>query len=265
MDLQLCAVYTSVSKPTSGKVIYLLFLMTGTLVSTFMFFPDLRNFFVVHSQFCDKDLSLEKCDLLVGHILLYRIYFGMFVFFLFMAVVNCQASFCMGYSALLENGLWFLKWNLFCLSVLLSLLLPEGEIGNILMHTGWFSTIIVMFMEVLLIIDFAKNSNFAWVFKMDKSVHSNTWYFGLVIASSLLYTISLGFAVYFYVLYTSSPGCQVHAVFVTTVLILCLVAALLSLHPRIGKAGVLQSAIVTLYAVYLIWSSLLHSPSCNPA
>lgn len=264
MDLQLCNVYTSVAKPAAGKLIYLGFLLLGSLLSLLVFLPGVRSFFIRHAQFCDRTLSHEKCDMLVGHILLYRLYIGMFVFFMVVATVNCQMSLFSNYATVIENGLWFLKWNLFCFLVMISLLIPEGELCNTIMHAGWFAAVIVKVMEVVLVIDFAKHINVFIVEKIEYSQqNSQLLYLLLTLMTAFLYTLSVGFAVYFCVTYSSQNSCQFHSMFLVLILILCVIASLLSAHPKITDAGLLQAGIVTLYVIYLAWSALMHSPDLN--
>ncbi|XP_031566422.1 serine incorporator 1-like [Actinia tenebrosa] len=266
MDFQLCSVYTSVAKPAAGKVIYLGFLFIGTLLSLLAFFPGVRSFFVRHSQFCDRNLNFEKCDVLVGHVLLYRVYIGMIIFFFLISVINCQMSIFSSSASVIENGLWFLKWNLFCFFVLISLLIPEGRICHTLMHIGWIAAIIVIFMELILLIDFAKYLNSYWIEKIETSLNSKLWHFLLILITSLLYTLFIAFTIYFYVIYSTTKGCHSHSVFIAVIVFLCLGASLLSFHPKVREAGLLQAGMVATYTMYLTWSALSHSSDkkCNP-
>jgi len=264
MDLQLCNVYTSVAKPAAGKVIYLGFLLIGSLLSLLVFTPGVRTFFIRHGQLCERTLSHEKCEMLVGHALLYRLYIGMFFFFMLLAIVNCQMSLFSAYTSIIENGLWFLKWNLFCFLLLISLLIPEGEICNTVMHTGWFAAMVVRLIEIVLIIDFAKYINIYLVEKIQKSEqNSKCFYLILTLTTASVYTLSLGFMVYFLISYSSQNNCQFHWLFLVLIIILCIIAMLLSAHPHFTEAGLLESGIVTLYVIYLAWSAMMHSPDIN--
>jgi len=54
--------------------------------------------------------------------------------------------------------------------------------------------------------------------------------------------------------------------FVSINLVLCAVAGVISIHPKVQDGGLLQSAVVTTYSVYLTWSALSYNPNekCNP-
>ena len=254
-------------KPKHGRLIYIGFILFGVLLSMLTFLPSFRRFFVVHSHLCGRNTSQGKCDSLVGHILLYRFYIGMMLFFLFLALINCQLTVFTAFSYWLENGFWFLKFHLFCLSILLALLIPEGHLSNAIMHVGWIGSFIVMIIQLILIIDLAKYLNSYWVERMELSKRPNTWYFSLLFFTPLLYTLSVLFVVYIYAMYAASlKDCKTNLIFITVVVLLCVVASLLSIHPKVRETGLLQAGIVTSYSVYFAWTCLLHYPysPCNP-
>lgn len=254
-------------KPKHGKLIYMGFIFFGVLLSMLTFLPGLRRFFVVHSHFCNRNTSQGKCDALVGHILLYRFYIGMMLFFLILALINCQLTVFTTFSHWLENGFWFIKFHLFFLSIILALLIPEGHISNAVMHMGWIGSFIVMVIQLVLIIDLAKSLNTYWVERMELSARPNTWYMSLLLFTSLLYTISASFIVYFYLTYAVPPkDCKTNLIFITVVVLLCVTTSLLSIHPKVRETGLLQAGIVTFYSVYFAWTCLLHYPYsvCNP-
>lgn len=254
-------------KPKHGRLIYIGFILFGVLMSTLTFLPAFRRFFVVHSQYCSRNTSQGKCDILVGHILLYRFYIGMILFFLILAIINCQLTVFSTFSHWLENGFWFIKFHLFCLSILLSLLIPEGHLSNAIMHVGWIGSFIVMVIQLVLIIDLAKTFNAYWVERMELSTRPNAWYLSMLLFTSLLYTLSMSFVVYFYATYAVSiKDCRTNLIFITAVVVLCIIASLLSIHPKVRETGLLQAGIVTSYSVYFAWTCMLHYPysACNP-
>ena len=263
--MALCDVQTV--KPKHGRLIYIAFILLGVLTSMLTFLPTFRRFFVAHSQYCSRNTSQGKCDNLVGHILLYRIYIGMMLFFLILAIIDCQLTVFTTFSLWLENGFWFIKFHLFCLSILLSLLIPEGHLSNAIMHLGWIGSFIIMVIQLVLIIDLAKTLNAYWVERMELSTKPSAWYFSMLLLTSLLYTLSLALVVYFYATYAISKDCHTNLIFITAVVLLSVVASLLSIHPKVRETGLLQAGIVTSYSIYFAWTCMLHYPysDCNPA
>ena len=254
-------------KPKYGRLVYIGFTLFGVLLSLLTFSPGFRGFFILHSRFCSRNMSQGKCDTLVGHILLYRFYIGMMLFFLVLALINCQLTMFTTFGYWLENGFWFVKFHLFCFIFLVALLIPEGHISNAIMHVGWISSFIVLVIQIVLMIDLAKFLSACWVERMELSSRPNIWYLSLLLFTSLLYTLSASFVVYFYATYAVSlRNCVTNIAFLTVVVVLCITASLLSIHPRVREPGLLQAGIVTSYSVYYAWTCMLHYPysDCNP-
>ncbi|KAL9955455.1 hypothetical protein ACROYT_G036783 [Oculina patagonica] len=143
----------------------------------------------------------------------------------------------------------------------------EGHLSNAVMHVGWIGSFIVMIIQLVLIIDLAKTFNAYWVERMELSTRPNAWYLSMLLVTSLLYTLSLSFVVYFYATYAvSMRDCRTNLIFITAVVVLCIIASLLSIHPKVRETGLLQAGIVTSYSVYFAWTCMLHYPysACNP-
>ena len=258
--------WVTICKPQTGKLVYVCFIAFGTMFSMLIFSPAFRSYFISHADFCEKVMSHEKCDILGGHMILYRIYSGMILYFFFLAFCNCQISLCSTYGTLFENGLWFPKLNLFCIVLLLSILIPEGP-GRLLMHIGWIVAFMFLLFQLFLMIDLARALNTFWVERMEVSSKPTLWYSVLLLLTSVAYTVSGTLVIYFYFVYTSVDGCQTNKFFIALSTILCFISSVISIHPRIRETGLLQAGIVCCYTTYLMWSALSHSPElkCNPS
>lgn len=68
-----------------------------------------------------------------------------------------------------------------------------------------------------------------------------------------------------------ASGCGLHVFFITFNLILCLIATIISLLPKVQEfnptSGILQSSFVSLYVMYLTWSAMSNNSNraCNPS
>lgn len=131
---------------------------------------------------------------------------------------------------------------------------------------GGFSFILV---QLVLIVDFAHNWADAWVGNYEES-ESRGWFVALFGATLLQYIISLVGIILLFSYYTQSDDCALNKFFISFNMILCLAVSLLSIHPKVQEAqprsGLLQSAVVTLYTVFLTWSAVANNPdgACNP-
>lgn len=89
---------------------------------------------------------------------------------------------------------------------------------------------------------------------------SRVWYCLLLSATGIQYILAVTAAVLLYVYY----DCALNNFFITFNLILCICVSIISILPvvqeRIPRSGLLQSAVVTLYTMYLTWSALSNNP-----
>ena len=106
--------------------------------------------------------------------------------------------------------------------------------------------------QLILIIDFVHSWNEKWVEKFEDG--NKEYYYGLLICTGFFYVCALVVAVLGYVFYASHSGCGLHIFFITFNIILCIVASVVSLLPKVQEfnptSGVLQSSFVTLYVMY---------------
>lgn len=90
---------------------------------------------------------------------------------------------------------------------------------------------------------------------------SRGWYCALLSATGFQYILAITAAILLYVYY----DCALNIFFITTNLVLCLIVSGISILPavqdRIPRSGLLQSAVVTLYAMYLTWSAISNNPN----
>ncbi|RZF32042.1 hypothetical protein LSTR_LSTR005946 [Laodelphax striatellus] len=95
-------------------------------------------------------------------------------------------------------------------------------------------------------------------------------YAALMIATLTNYALALTGIVLLYVFFTQSSDCTLNKVFITVNLVGAIVASAISILPNVQemqpRSGLLQSSVVSLYMVYLTWSSLSSNPDsqCNP-
>lgn len=89
---------------------------------------------------------------------------------------------------------------------------------------------------------------------------SRAWYCALLSATGLQYTLAIVGTVLLYIYY----DCALNKFFITINLVLCIVVSVVSILPQVQekfpRSGLLQSSVVTLYAIYLTWSALSNNP-----
>lgn len=180
------------------------------------------------------------------------------LFFFILAIIDCQFIVFIIFSFWFENGFWFIKFYLFCLSILLSLFIFEGYLSNVIMYLGWIGSFIVMVIQFVLIIDLVKILNVYWVERMELLIRLNAWYFFMFFLIFLFYILLLAFVVYFYVIYVFSKDCRINLIFIILVVLLIVVVLFLFIYFKVREIGLFQVGIVTSYFIYFVWTCMLY-------
>jgi len=166
--------------------------------------------------------------------------------------------------ALIHNGLWLVKFGLFFGLVLFTFFIPM-EFSKVWMYLGLVGTFAFIIIQLFLLVDFTRLWNKTWARKMEESGRK-CWFYSVFACTIILYAISATAIVCFYVFFGASRRCKTNKMFVSINLVLCAVAGIISIHPKVQDGGLLQSSVVTTYSVYLTWSALSYNPNerCNP-
>ena len=97
-----------------------------------------------------------------------------------------------------------------------------------------------------------------------EETESKAWYCALLFFTFLQYALAITAVGLFFAFYTRPDGCDTHKFFISINLILCVAVSVLSVLPKVQQAqpnsGLLQSAAVTLYTMYLTWSAMANQP-----
>jgi len=114
-------------------------------------------------------------------------------------------------------------------------------------------------------VDFAHSWTESWVEKYEKT-QSRFWAGDLLAATVILYITSLTLTIVMYIFFMENQKeCWHNPMFVTLNVILCFFISIASIHPKLQdknpRNGILQSAVVTAYTTYLVWSALASQPS----
>uniref|UniRef100_A0A668S1P7 Serine incorporator 1 n=1 Tax=Oreochromis aureus TaxID=47969 RepID=A0A668S1P7_OREAU len=254
----LCRCCPSGNNSTVTRLIYAFFLLLGVAVACIMLMPGMEGQLKKIPGFCEGGMGSSipgveghvNCDVLVGYKAVYRVCFGMAMFFLLFSLLMIKVKSSKDPRAALHNGfdglitLWF--------------------------YIGMAGAFCFILIQLVLLIDFAHSWNESWVEKMEEG-NSRCWYAALLSVTTVSYLLSLVSLVMFYVYYTHSDGCTENKVFISINMLLCIAASVMSILPQIQesqpRSGLLQSSLVTLYTMYLTWSAMTNEPDrkCNPS
>lgn len=209
------------------------------------------------------------CTNAVGYLAVYRVCFALLIFFLTMAAMMVGVRSSRDTRAPIQNGFWGLKFIVIIAIAIGAFFIQAGSFGTWMMWIGMVGGFSFILIQLVLIIDFAHNWADIWVGNYEET-QSRGWFVALMTATAVQYVLSLVGIILLYTYYTQSDDCALNKFFISFNMILCFAVSILSITPRIQEAqprsGLLQSAIVTLYTIYLTWSAVANNPdgNCNP-
>ncbi|XP_055508501.1 serine incorporator 1-like [Leucoraja erinacea] len=273
----LCSCCPNSKNSTVTRLIYAFILLLGTLVACVMLAPGIAIQLKKIPGFCEDGFGTQlpnvhgavNCDVLASYKSVYRICFGLAVFFSIFAVLLINVKSSRDARAAIHNGFWFFKVAGIIAIIVGAFYIPEGPFTKALFAIGTAGAFCFILIQLVLLIDFAHSWNESWVGKMEDG-HSKCWYTALVSITSLNYILSFIAIVLFYVFYTTPGGCIENKFFISCNMICCIVLSVISILPKIQEvqpqSGLLQSSVITLYTMYLTWSAMSNEPDgeCNP-
>uniref|UniRef100_A0A8D0L723 Serine incorporator 1 n=1 Tax=Sphenodon punctatus TaxID=8508 RepID=A0A8D0L723_SPHPU len=267
----LCRCCPSGNNSTVTRLIYAFFLLLGVSVACVMLMPGMEEQLKKIPGFCDGGTGTTipgvhghvNCDVLVGYKAVYRVCFGMAMFFLLFSLLMIKVKSSSDPRAAVHNGFWFFKFAIAVAITVGAFFIPEGPFTTVWFYVGMAGAFCFILIQLVLLIDFAHSWNESWVEKMEEG-NSRCWYAALLSATALNYLLSLVAIVLFYVYYTRPEGCSKNKAFISVNLLLCIGASVMSILPKIQesqpRSGLLQSSVITIYTMYLTWSSMTNEP-----
>ncbi|XP_073532050.1 serine incorporator 1 [Phyllobates terribilis] len=274
----LCRCCPSGNNSTVTRLIYAFFLLLGVGVACVMLMPGMEEHLKKIPGFCEGGMGSSipgvsahvNCDVLVGYKAVYRVCFGMAMFFLLFSLLMIKVKSSQDPRAAVHNGFWFFKFVAAVGITVGAFFIPEGPFTTVWFYVGMGGAFCFILIQLVLLIDFAHSWNESWVEKMEEG-NSRCWYAALLSATGINYALSLVAIVLFYVYYTHPDGCAENKAFISVNLLLCVGASIMSVLPKIQesqpRSGLLQSSVITIYTMYLTWSAMTNEPDrkCNPS
>lgn len=250
---------------------YAIMLLLGTVVGCIMLAPGLQDD-LKKVPFCKGDaiqLGFD-CKDAVGYLAVYRLCFALTMFFTLMSIIMLGVKSSKDPRAGIQNGFWGLKYLVVIALAIGAFYIPEdSSFATTWLYFGMIGGFLFIVIQLILIIDFAHTWAERWVGRYEET-ESKWWYVALLSASAFNYIMSITGISLLYVFYTSPGDCGLQKFFISFILILAVGVSVVSILPSVQerqpRSGLLQSSVVTLYAVYLTWSALSSSSDhdCNP-
>uniref|UniRef100_A0A674BMY4 Serine incorporator 3-like n=1 Tax=Salmo trutta TaxID=8032 RepID=A0A674BMY4_SALTR len=274
----LCRCCPQSKNSTVTRVIYAFILLLGTIIACIMLLPGVDEQLKKIPGFCEDGAGSSipginpnmNCEIFVGYKAVYRVCFGMSMCFLVFALIMINVKNSRDPRSAIHNGFWFFKIATMVAVTVGAFYIPEGPFTHLWFVVGIFGAFFFILIQLVLLVDFARSWNESWVDNME-SGNSRGWYAALLAVTGLNYIVSFIAVVLMYQLYTQSTGCLLNKFFISFNMILCAVASVVSILPRVQefqpRSGLLQSSFMTMYTMYLTWSAMTNEPdrTCNPS
>lgn len=257
---------------------YAVMLLLGTVAACITLSPGLQDA-LKKVPFCSSNDSSAtallnlypswQCESAVGYLAVYRLCFALSAFFFLMALIMIGVKTSKDPRAGIQNGFWAIKYLLVIGGMVGAFFIPEGSFGTTWMYFGMIGGFLFIIIQLILIIDFAHSWAESWVGNYEET-ESKAWYAALLIFTLLNYALAITGIVLLFVYFTLPDDCALNKFFISFNLILCVIVSIISVLPSVQemqpRSGLLQSSVVTLYVMYLTWSSVSSQPyrPCNP-
>ncbi|CAF3778147.1 unnamed protein product [Rotaria sordida] len=277
-----CAACPSCKGSTSTRIAYGLILLAGLITSCIMLIPGLEKTLAKIPALCSGGSKLTNipipsmpsipsidCSKIVGFLAVYRLSFGMAVFFFILSLIMINVKTSKDFRAKIQNGFWGFKLLILIGLTIAAFFIPNDGFAQALMVFGLIGGFMFILVQLLLSIDFVHSWNESWIERVDSD--SRKHLYGLIFFTLLFYGLSITGIVLFYIYYAPDHNiCRLHTFFISFNLCLCIILSIISILPQIKEhnpsCGLLQSSFVTLYVVYYTWSAMSNNPDphCNP-
>jgi len=287
----------------STRIMYCILLLLTTILSCILIAPGLEDS-LGKVPFCKKGDGVERsdgnffenlqkdiqskvtgevesyqidCSSAVGYKAVYRVNLIITLFFILMAIIMINVKSSKDGRGGIQNGFWGFKYILIIGGMIGAFWIPLGSFEEAWMVIGMIGGFLFILIQLVLIIDFVHSWNETWYGNYEEEGGDGCnaggrWLAALITFTGVLYSSCIAAIVLLLVYYTGAytGECKLHEFFISFNLILCVILSVVSILPKVQEkmpqSGLLQSAAMSLYIMYLTWSAVSNSPysACKP-
>ncbi|XP_073695465.1 serine incorporator 5 [Garra rufa] len=261
-----CGCCPKIKQSTSTRFMYALFFMLVTVTCVIMMSPTveaaMREHIPFYTEMCNQLNAGENCSTLVGYSAVYKVCFGMACFFFLFSVFTIRVRTSTGCRAAVHNGFWFFKFVALLACCAGGFFLPnQDKFLEVWRYVGAAGGFLFIIIQLMLLVQFAHRWNQNWSSGVK---YNKIWYAALALVTLVLFSVAVGALVFMIVFYTDSEACFLNKLFLGVNGGLCFVVSLLAISPCIQTfqptSGLLQSAVISVYVMYLTFSALASKP-----
>ena len=127
----LCRCCPSGNNSTVTRLIYALFLLVGMCVAYVMLIPGMEEQLNKIPGFCENEKGMVPCNILVGYKAVYRLCFGLAMFYLLLSLLMIKVKSSSDPRAAIHNGFWFFKFAAAIAIITGAFFIPEGTFTTV--------------------------------------------------------------------------------------------------------------------------------------
>lgn len=261
------------------RVSYVILLVIGVVIACIFTAPALGEQLLKIESFCNTSAlyiptqPVSGCTKItsslkevVGFPAVYRVCLAWGIFFLFMTLLMLGVKSSNDCRAGIQNGFWFFKYLIVIGTAIGAFFIHDPKFEAAMMVIGGIGAFLFYIIQMVLLIDIAYKWTSWWMGKYEET-DGQIWFCGVITFATLFYALFVGLVVILYIFYANGD-CSLQKFFISFNLILCVALSIVSALPQIqrhnARSGLLQSSIVSLYIMYITWSSLASFSTCNP-
>uniref|UniRef100_A0A671RGT4 Serine incorporator 5 n=1 Tax=Sinocyclocheilus anshuiensis TaxID=1608454 RepID=A0A671RGT4_9TELE len=261
-----CGCCPKIKQSTSTRFMYTLFFILVTVTCVIMMSPTvetaMQENIPFYTEMCNKLNAGENCSTLVGYSAVYKVCFGMACFFFLFSVFTIRVQTSTGCRAAVHNGFWLFKFVALLACCAGGFFLPNQErFLEVWRYVGAAGGFLFIIIQLMLLVQFAHRWNQNWSSGVK---YNKIWYAALALVTLVLFSVAVGALVFMIMFYTDPEACFLNKLFLGVNGGLCFIVSLLAISPCIQTfqptTGLLQSAIISVYVMYLTFSALASKP-----
>ncbi|XP_058876896.1 serine incorporator 1-like [Acipenser ruthenus] len=228
------------------RLVYSALLLFYILVAFIMLVPGVEQQISKVQGLCEGNMN---CRYFTGYKAIYHIFFGMASFHLLLAFLMINVKNSKDPRALVHNGFWIFKVFAAVIIIVCSFYIPEEYFSKALFVVGSAGAFCFTLIQLVVLIDVGFSWNAIW---RKKNVEGGTqcWQAAVVSVTCFNYMVSLATVILCYIFYISPGSCIQHIFFLVCNTGVCILASLISLHPKVQAS--LLDTYCTRSPVYLI-------------
>ncbi|XP_032824553.1 serine incorporator 5-like [Petromyzon marinus] len=264
-----CSCCPGIKTSTGTRIMYTLYHVLGTAACCLMLSPTVSEFLKEHVPFyadlCHSINAGNDCERLVGYSAVYKVCFGMAVFFFLFSLFLINVKKSSDCRASVHNGFWFIKLVVLIAICAGAFFIPDQDnFIKVFMYVGVVGGFLFIIIQLILLVDFTHSWNKNWTSGIERN---KCWYLALGSVTLVFYSVAVVSSILMLVYYTHWDGCTFNKMLIGLNVTLCTLASALAISPCVQKhqsnSGLLQASIISCYVMYLTFSAISSRPAEN--